>query len=142
MAANLMYIKSRTLLPKPEQPPEEDTDEDDSALDDDEEMVDAEAIPDIPAPGKPSSQGDTSTDRADAGNKAHTLKPAPKQHDAAENTCSTESGRTETTHYNLSRKLPFARARGLDDPSTRVPLPKPSAAVEQSEADRGSPADS
>ncbi|MGY8686215.1 MAG: segregation and condensation protein A, partial [Verrucomicrobiales bacterium] len=24
MAANLMYIKSRTLLPKPEQPPEED----------------------------------------------------------------------------------------------------------------------
>lgn len=29
MAANLMYIKSRTLLPRSEQPPEEDTDEDD-----------------------------------------------------------------------------------------------------------------
>lgn len=29
MAANLMYIKSRTLLPKREQPPEEDADEDD-----------------------------------------------------------------------------------------------------------------
>lgn len=29
MAANLMYIKSRTLLPKREQPPEEDTEEDD-----------------------------------------------------------------------------------------------------------------
>jgi len=29
MAANLMYIKSRTLLPKPEQPPEEDADEED-----------------------------------------------------------------------------------------------------------------
>ena len=33
MAANLMYIKSRTLLPKPEQPPEEDTDEDDPRWD-------------------------------------------------------------------------------------------------------------
>lgn len=29
MAANLMYIKSRTLLPKAEQPPEEDIEEDD-----------------------------------------------------------------------------------------------------------------
>lgn len=29
MAANLMYIKSRTLLPKSEQPPEEDAEEDD-----------------------------------------------------------------------------------------------------------------
>jgi len=29
MAANLMYIKSRTLLPKQEQPPEEDIEEDD-----------------------------------------------------------------------------------------------------------------
>ena len=29
MAANLMYIKSRTLLPKVEQPPEEDVEEDD-----------------------------------------------------------------------------------------------------------------
>jgi len=29
MAANLMYIKSRTLLPKAEQPPEEDVEEDD-----------------------------------------------------------------------------------------------------------------
>lgn len=29
MAANLMYIKSRTLLPKSEQPPEEDIEEDD-----------------------------------------------------------------------------------------------------------------
>lgn len=29
MAANLMYIKSRTLLPKQEQPPEEDIDEED-----------------------------------------------------------------------------------------------------------------
>ncbi|YCM45325.1 segregation/condensation protein A [Verrucomicrobiaceae bacterium 227] len=29
MAANLMYIKSRTLLPKREQPPEEDADDDD-----------------------------------------------------------------------------------------------------------------
>jgi segregation and condensation protein A len=29
MAANLMYIKSRTLLPRIEQPPEEDADEDD-----------------------------------------------------------------------------------------------------------------
>jgi len=29
MAANLMYIKSRTLLPKMEQPPEEDVEEDD-----------------------------------------------------------------------------------------------------------------
>jgi len=29
MAANLMYIKSRTLLPKQEQPPEEDVEEDD-----------------------------------------------------------------------------------------------------------------
>ena len=29
MAANLMYIKSRTLLPKREQPPEEDAEEDD-----------------------------------------------------------------------------------------------------------------
>jgi len=29
MAANLMYIKSRTLLPKTEQPPEEDAEEDD-----------------------------------------------------------------------------------------------------------------
>ena len=29
MAANLMYIKSRTLLPRNEQPPEDDTDEDD-----------------------------------------------------------------------------------------------------------------
>jgi segregation and condensation protein A len=29
MAAKLMYIKSRTLLPKSEQPPEEDTEEDD-----------------------------------------------------------------------------------------------------------------
>jgi len=29
MAANLMYIKSRTLLPRSEQPPEEDSDEDD-----------------------------------------------------------------------------------------------------------------
>ena len=29
MAANLMYIKSRTLLPRSEQPPEEDCDEDD-----------------------------------------------------------------------------------------------------------------
>ena len=29
MAANLMYIKSRTLLPKSEQPPEEDLEEDD-----------------------------------------------------------------------------------------------------------------
>ena len=29
MAANLMYIKSRTLLPRQEQPPEEDIDEDD-----------------------------------------------------------------------------------------------------------------
>lgn len=29
MAANLMYIKSRTLLPKTEQPPEEDVEEDD-----------------------------------------------------------------------------------------------------------------
>ena len=29
MAANLMYIKSRTLLPKMEQPPEEDAEEDD-----------------------------------------------------------------------------------------------------------------
>jgi segregation and condensation protein A len=29
MAANLMYIKSRTLLPKIEQPPEEDVEEDD-----------------------------------------------------------------------------------------------------------------
>ena len=30
MAANLMYIKSRTLLPKSEQPPEEDGEEDGS----------------------------------------------------------------------------------------------------------------
>ncbi len=29
MAANLMYMKSRTLLPKPEQPPEEDAEEED-----------------------------------------------------------------------------------------------------------------
>lgn len=29
MAANLMYIKSRTLLPKQEQPPDEDTDDED-----------------------------------------------------------------------------------------------------------------
>jgi len=29
MAANLMYLKSRTLLPRPEQPPEEDAEEDD-----------------------------------------------------------------------------------------------------------------
>jgi segregation and condensation protein A len=29
MAANLMYIKSRTLLPRKEQPPEEDAEEDD-----------------------------------------------------------------------------------------------------------------
>ncbi len=29
MAANLMYIKSRTLLPRSEQPPEDDSDEDD-----------------------------------------------------------------------------------------------------------------
>lgn len=29
MAANLMYLKSRTLLPKQEQPPEEDSEEDD-----------------------------------------------------------------------------------------------------------------
>ena len=29
MAANLMYIKSRTLLPRSEQPPEEDCEEDD-----------------------------------------------------------------------------------------------------------------
>ena len=29
MAANLMYIKSRTLLPRQEQPPEEDVEEDD-----------------------------------------------------------------------------------------------------------------
>lgn len=29
MAANLMYLKSRTLLPRTEQPPEEDADEDD-----------------------------------------------------------------------------------------------------------------
>jgi segregation and condensation protein A len=29
MAANLMYLKSRTLLPRQEQPPEEDADEDD-----------------------------------------------------------------------------------------------------------------
>ena len=29
MAANLMYIKSRTLLPRSEQPPEEDAEEDD-----------------------------------------------------------------------------------------------------------------
>ena len=29
MAANLMYIKSRTLLPKREQPPEDEADEDD-----------------------------------------------------------------------------------------------------------------
>ena len=28
VAANLMYLKSRTLLPKPEQPPEEDAEED------------------------------------------------------------------------------------------------------------------
>ena len=33
MAANLMYIKSRTLLPKSEQPPEEDSDEDDPRWD-------------------------------------------------------------------------------------------------------------
>ncbi len=33
MAANLMYIKSRTLLPKPEQPPEEDAEEDDPRWD-------------------------------------------------------------------------------------------------------------
>lgn len=29
MAANLMYLKSRTLLPRPEQPPEEDAEDDD-----------------------------------------------------------------------------------------------------------------
>jgi segregation and condensation protein A len=33
MAANLMYIKSRTLLPKSEQPPEEEGDEDDPRWD-------------------------------------------------------------------------------------------------------------
>jgi segregation and condensation protein A len=33
MAANLMYIKSRTLLPKSEQPPEEDSEEDDPRWD-------------------------------------------------------------------------------------------------------------
>ncbi len=33
MAANLMYLKSRTLLPKPEQPPEEDAEEDDPRWD-------------------------------------------------------------------------------------------------------------
>ncbi len=33
MAANLMYIKSRTLLPKSEQPPEEDGEEDDPRWD-------------------------------------------------------------------------------------------------------------
>ena len=33
MAANLMYIKSRTLLPKPEQPPDEDAEEDDPRWD-------------------------------------------------------------------------------------------------------------
>ena len=33
MAANLMYIKSRTLLPKPEQPPEEDVEDDDPRWD-------------------------------------------------------------------------------------------------------------
>lgn len=33
MAANLMYIKSRTLLPKSEQPPEEDIEEDDPRWD-------------------------------------------------------------------------------------------------------------
>lgn len=33
MAANLLYIKSRTLLPKPEQPPADDADEDDPRWD-------------------------------------------------------------------------------------------------------------
>lgn len=33
MAANLLYIKSRTLLPKPEQPPAEDADDDDPRWD-------------------------------------------------------------------------------------------------------------
>lgn len=33
MAANLMYIKSRTLLPKPEQPPEDEAEDDDPRWD-------------------------------------------------------------------------------------------------------------